>query len=108
MRLKRLEDATAPLFTMGQAAEMLGLHPSFLRRLDSFGIVSPGRSGGGQRRYSREEIETVGHAVDLMGEGLTLAGVWRVLELQAEISRLRRQIAEMSQAAQPVDRKAIA
>lgn len=90
-----LDDARAPLFTVGQVSEMLGLHQSFLRRLDEHGLVTPARSGGRQRRYSRQEVETIGQVVDLMGEGLTLNGVRRVMELQAEVERLRGQLAKV-------------
>lgn len=92
--LAALDDVAAPLFTVGQVADMLGLHQSFLRRLDGLGVVSPARSEGRQRRYSRSEVEAIGQVVDLMGEGLTLTGVRRVLELQAEVDRLRIELAE--------------
>jgi excisionase family DNA binding protein len=88
-----IDDVRAPLFTVGQVADMLGLHQSFLRRLDDQGVVSPARSEGRQRRYSRAEVEAIGHVVDLMGEGLTLNGVRRVMELQAEVTRLRGELA---------------
>jgi MerR family transcriptional regulator/heat shock protein HspR len=86
------EDA-APLFTVSQAAEMLGVRAAFLRRLDSEGVVSPARSDGGQRRYSRSEIDHVAALVGLMDEGMTLGGAQRIIELENEVAALRRQLA---------------
>lgn len=96
MRDLPFDDATVPLYTMGQAADMLGLRPAFLRRLDEHGVVTPARSAGRQRRYSREQIETIRRVLDLMNEGLTLAGVRRVLALQHEINQLKRELADVS------------
>ena len=88
-----------PLYTVGQVALMLAVQPAFLRRLDAQEVVRPSRSDGGQRRYTRREVEHV-HAINgLMGEGLTLAGAQRILELQAEVDDLRRQIAELTDGA---------
>ena len=53
------EDEHAPLYTVGQVAEILGVQPAFLRRLDGESVVQPSRSNGGQRRYSRAEIGRV-------------------------------------------------
>jgi len=86
-------DDSAPLYTVGQVALMLDVQPAFLRRLDAHEVVRPSRSGGGQRRYSRHDIDHI-HAINgLMGEGLTLAGAQRILQLQAEVADLRREIA---------------
>jgi MerR family transcriptional regulator/heat shock protein HspR len=89
-----VDDVSAPLFTVGQVARMLDVQPAFLRRLDSFGVVSPERSDGGQRRYSREHVERVADACSLIGEGLTLAGVSRVFALQAEVAALEAELAQ--------------
>jgi DNA-binding transcriptional MerR regulator len=86
-------DDAAPLYTVSQAAALLGVRTAFLRRLDTEGIVSPDRSPGGQRRYSRTEIDHVAAVVGLMGEGMTLAGAQRIIELENEVARLRRQLA---------------
>jgi MerR family transcriptional regulator, heat shock protein HspR len=53
------DDENAPLFTVGQVAEMLSLKQAFLRRIDELRVVSPQRSAGGQRRYTRVEIRIV-------------------------------------------------
>lgn len=86
------DDASAPIFTVGQVADMLGVQQAFLRRLDQHELVSPARSQGRQRRYSRDDLDRVGQVVTLVGEGLTLGGVRRVLALQAEVAALRAEL----------------
>jgi len=94
-RVTPVVDATAPLYTVSQAASMLGVQAAFLRRLDSEGIVIPARSSGGQRRYSITEINHVAAVAALMGEGMTLAGAQRIIELENEIAGLRNQLTEL-------------
>jgi DNA-binding transcriptional MerR regulator len=88
-------DHTLPFFTVGQVAEMLDVQQAFLRRLESHELVTPGRTDGNQRRYSHDDVDRVSGIVDLVDEGLTLAGVRRVLELQAEVDALRAEIATL-------------
>jgi MerR family transcriptional regulator/heat shock protein HspR len=94
MRASRLDDETFPMFSVGQVADMLDVQQAFLRRLDQHDLVSPARSEGFQRRYSRQDIDRVERIVGLVDEGLTLAGVQKVLALQAEVARLRTELAE--------------
>ena len=89
------EDEDLPLFTVGQVSGMLEVQQAFLRRLDEFGVVRPSRSDGGQRRYSRREIVTVQYVVTLTNEGMTLAAVRRILELEAQVRGLELQVAEL-------------
>ena len=91
------DEPARPIFTVGQVAEMLDVQQAFLRRLDTQALVSPARSEGAQRRYSRDDIDRVHHICTLIDEGLTLAGVRRVLELQAEVSELKSEIALLKQ-----------
>ena len=88
-----LDDATWPVYTVGQVAQLLGVQPAFLRRLDTQEVVQPARSQGGQRRYSRTEIDRIQQVTSLVGEGFTLPAIRRVLELQSEVTELRRQLA---------------
>ena len=88
-------DDTAPLYTVGQVSEILGVQPAFLRRLDTLDVVSPSRSDGGQRRYSRAEINAIAALNALIGEGMTVAGAQRIIELQAEVADLRRRLDEL-------------
>lgn len=83
-----LDDEDRPLFTVGQVSEMLEVQQAFLRRLDEFRVVSPSRSAGGQRRYTRNEIFVVRYVVDLIDDGLTLPAVRRVLQLEARVREL--------------------
>jgi MerR family transcriptional regulator/heat shock protein HspR len=89
------DDDLAPLYSVGQVAGMLGVQQAFLRRLDREQVVTPGRSEGQQRRYSRMDIGRVQDAVGLIDEGLTLEGVKRVLALQAEVALLKAEIARL-------------
>jgi MerR family transcriptional regulator/heat shock protein HspR len=82
----------AALYTVGQVSHMLGVQPAFLRRLDAEEVVQPARSDGGQRRYSAVEILRVEKVVTLTGEGLTLAGVRRLLLLEAQVRELQLQL----------------
>jgi MerR family transcriptional regulator, heat shock protein HspR len=88
-----IDDDHAPLYSVGQVAGMLDVQQAFLRRLDEYGVVRPRRSAGGQRRYSRREIDRVQDVVRLTDEGMTLAGIRRILELEQEVRRLRAQVA---------------
>lgn len=90
-----LDDPGAAIFTVGQVADLLGVQQAFLRRLDDQQVVRPARSDGRQRRYSRADIERVEQVVALVDEGLTLAGVRRVLELRAEVAALSGELARL-------------
>jgi MerR family transcriptional regulator/heat shock protein HspR len=89
-----IDDHDAAMYTVGQVADMLGVQPAFLRRLDTEEVVQPARSAGGQRRYSRVDIGQVERVTELTSEGLTLAGIRRLLVLEAEVAMLRRQLSE--------------
>jgi MerR family transcriptional regulator/heat shock protein HspR len=86
-----LDDENRPLFTVGQVSEMLEIQQAFLRRLDEFRVVRPSRSPGGQRRYTRREITVVQYVVNLIDEGMTLAAIRRVLELEQRVKELEAQ-----------------
>jgi MerR family transcriptional regulator/heat shock protein HspR len=83
----------APFYTIGQVATLLGVAPAALRRLDDQDIVSPERSEGGQRRYSRLEVERLREVLDLTDEGLTLPGVRKVLALRRRVESLEDELA---------------
>ena len=88
-----IDDPTAALYSVGQVAGMLDVQAAFLRRLDTEELVQPARSEGGQRRYSRDEIARIERVVALAGEGMTLAGIKRLMVLEAEVKELQRQLA---------------
>lgn len=90
-----LDDEDRPLFTVGQVSQMLELQQAFLRRLDEFGVVSPSRSAGRQRRYTRREITVVQYVANLADEGMTLAAIRRVLELEQRTTELEHKVREL-------------
>jgi MerR family transcriptional regulator, heat shock protein HspR len=90
-----LDDENLPLFTVGQVSVMLEVQQAFLRRLDEFGVVTPSRSDGGQRRYTRREITVVQYVVQLAGDGVSLAGIRRILELEARVRELEQERAAL-------------
>ncbi len=99
------ERRTRAVYVISVAAELAGVHPQTLRIYERKGLVEPGRTQGGSRRYSEADIAQLQRIQDLTNEGLNLAGVKRVLELEAELERLRRETAELrSQAVEDVDR----
>jgi DNA-binding transcriptional MerR regulator len=81
-----LEDEHAPLFTVGQVAEMLAVKQAFLRRVDDLQVVSPQRSAGGQRRYTRYEIRVIQQVVSMADEGITLQAIRRIIELEQQLA----------------------
>ena len=89
------DDDRAPFFTVGQVASILDVQPAYLRRLDVEEVVQPARSDGGQRRYSREEIDLVRHVTSMADAGMTLSSIRRILVLEAEVAQLRGQIAQL-------------
>jgi len=82
------------VYVISVASELSGLHPQTLRQYERLGLVSPDRTGGRNRRYSMRDIVRLREVQDLASEGLNLAGIQRVLELQAEVYRLRARLAQ--------------
>jgi MerR family transcriptional regulator/heat shock protein HspR len=83
----------AKVYVISVAAELAGMHPQTLRQYDRLGLVSPGRTSGRGRRYSLRDIATLREVQRLsQDEGVNLAGIKRILELEAEVEGLRRQV----------------
>jgi len=91
---RSLNDKT-PVYVISVAAELTGLHAQTLRQYDRLGLVSPGRTPGGGRRYSGRDIEMLREIQRLSGLGLGLEGVRRVLELENEVAALRQRVSEL-------------
>jgi MerR family transcriptional regulator, heat shock protein HspR len=87
------------LFSISVAAELTGLHPQTLRIYEREGLLDPARSAGGTRRYSTEDIDRLQQIMALTADGLNLAGVRRVLELQEETRQLQAEIDRLKAAA---------
>jgi MerR family transcriptional regulator/heat shock protein HspR len=82
----------APMYLISVVAELTGLHPQTLRQYDRVGLVSPGRATGRGRRYSALDLARLRRVVELTSEGVNLAGVRRILSLEAELATLRGQL----------------
>jgi len=90
-------DETAPVFVISVAAELAGMHPQTLRQYDRLGLVSPGRAAGRGRRYSARDIVMLREVQRLsQQDGVNLAGVKRILELELEVDSLRRNVSELA------------
>ena len=96
MRLPMLDDEHTPFYTVGQVASMLAVQQAMLRRIDDQQVVSPERSAGGQRRYSRRDIVLVQQVVVMMGEGMTLPAIRRIIELEQQLARVTRERDELA------------
>ena len=81
------------VYVISVAAELAGVHPQTLRIYERKGLVDPARTTGGSRRYSDDDISLLLRIQELTNEGLNLAGVQRVLELEAENQRLADELA---------------
>ncbi len=88
-------DDTTPVFVISVAAALSGLHAQTLRQYDRLGLVSPGRTPGGGRRYSRRDIAALHEVVRLSGLGLGLEGVRLVLALQNHVAALSARLREL-------------
>jgi MerR family transcriptional regulator, heat shock protein HspR len=86
-----------PVYVISVAAELTGLHPQTLRSYDRMGLVSPGRTGGGGRRYSWRDIELLREVAELTSTGIGLEGVRRILQLEHQVDALQRRVAELEQ-----------
>ena len=85
-------DASTPVYAISVAAQIAGLHPQTLRQYDRLGLVSPDRTGGRNRLYSLRAIEGLREVSPLSSDGVNLAGMQRILELQTEVEMLRAQV----------------
>jgi len=91
----RVPGPTVPVYVISVAAELTGLHPQTLRQYDRVGLVSPGRTGGGGRRYSLRDIELLREIAELTSSGIGLEGVRRILELENQVAALRSRNREL-------------
>ena len=97
MGVDRLDDEDYPALTMGQAAELLGVQPAFLRSLDAAEVLRPDRSSGGHRRYSRRELMLAARLRTLFDEGLSLDAASRIIVLEDQLEGARQRITELEQ-----------
>src|SRR5918911_3378135 len=85
-----------PVYVISVAAQLSGLHPQTLRQYDRLGLVSPGRAAGRGRRYSLRDIEMLRTVQRLsQDEGVNLAGIKRILDMQEKLAAMERHIAQL-------------
>ena len=100
-----MDRQTRAVYVISVAAELAGVHPQTLRIYERKGLLDPARTVGGSRRYSEHDIAQLQRIQDLTTAGLNLEGVRRVLELEAEVERLRAELEDVRrQAAEDVER----
>jgi MerR family transcriptional regulator, heat shock protein HspR len=86
----------APVFVISVAAQLAGMHAQRLRQYDRLGLVTPGRTGGGGRRYSARDVALLREVQRLsQDEGVNLAGIKRIIELEAHVDALRARVLEL-------------
>lgn len=109
-------DRNRPLYMISVAAELAGVHPQTLRAYEQKGLVTPQRTSGNTRMYSQADIDRLELINELTAEGINLAGVTRILDLQTQLEdandslenlrkryhRLARRVSELDGASQPV------
>jgi MerR family transcriptional regulator/heat shock protein HspR len=88
-----------PVFVISVAAQLAGMHAQTLRQYDRLGLVSPSRTRGGGRRYSGRDVALLREVQRLsQDEGVSLAGIQRILELENQVAALRSRVAELAEA----------
>ena len=88
-------DEELALYVISVAAQLSGLHPQTLRQYDRMGIVSPSRAQGRGRRYSLRDIALLRNVSRMVGEGINLAGIKRIIELESAMSNMAIEVAKL-------------
>ncbi|MFJ5936591.1 MerR family transcriptional regulator [Streptomyces sp. NPDC093071] len=86
----KFDDEDYPAYTMGRAAEMLGTTPAFLRALGEHRLITPLRSGGGHRRYSRYQLRIAARARELVDQGTPVEAACRIVVLEDQLEEAQR------------------
>ena len=85
----------AAVFVISVAAELTGLHPQTLRTDERMGLITPGRTGGGGRRYSARDIDLLREISELTSSGIGIEGVRRILDLENRVAALAQRNDEL-------------
>jgi DNA-binding transcriptional MerR regulator len=93
----KFDDDDYPAYTMGRAAEMLGTTPGFLRSLDEAKLITPQRSPGGHRRYSRYQLRLATRARELLDQGTPLDAACRIIILEDQLAEAQQHNTEIHQ-----------
>ncbi|CAM3770024.1 MerR family transcriptional regulator [Mycolicibacterium frederiksbergense] len=91
----RFDDEDYPAYSMGSAAQMLGTTPGFLRSLDEAKLLTPQRSEGGHRRYSRYQLRIAARARELVDQGTALEAACRIIILEDQLAEAQAINAEL-------------
>ncbi|MBL3664941.1 MerR family transcriptional regulator [Streptomyces sp. M2CJ-2] len=86
----RLDDDHFPAYTMGRAAELVGATPAFLRALGEAELITPTRSEGGHRRYSRHQLKLAARARELVDQGTPVDAACRIIDLEERLEQVER------------------
>ncbi|HEY1739283.1 MAG TPA: MerR family transcriptional regulator [Acidimicrobiia bacterium] len=100
-------DSDKALFVISVAAELAGVHPQTLRIYERKGLISPARTSGRSRRYSERDIVLLRRIQELTNEGVGLAGVERILELEAQLHEANHTIAALEHELASARRRAV-
>ncbi|MDN0198326.1 MerR family transcriptional regulator [Streptomyces sp. S.PNR 29] len=90
-----LDDDDYPAYTMGRAADVLGTTPAFLRAIGEAGVITPLRSEGGHRRYSRRQLRIAARARELVDQGTPIEAACRIISLEDQLDDTLRLNREM-------------
>jgi MerR family transcriptional regulator/heat shock protein HspR len=83
------------VYVISIASQLSGMHPQTLRQYDRMGLVSPGRASGRGRRYSLLDIASLRNIQRLVGEGINLAGIKKIMELESAIASMAVEVAKL-------------
>ncbi|MEV1026790.1 MerR family transcriptional regulator [Streptomyces sp. NPDC050264] len=98
----RLDDDDYPAYTMGRAADMLGVTQGFLRAIGETRLITPLRSEGGHRRYSRYQLRIAARARELVDQGTPIEAACRIIILEDQLEEAQRINAEHRRAVDPL------
>ncbi|GAA2349375.1 MerR family transcriptional regulator [Saccharopolyspora halophila] len=85
---EKFDDTDFPAYTMGRATELVGATQPFLRSLEDAGLITPTRSAGGHRRYSRRQLRQAARARELVDQGMPVWGACRIIDLEDQLAEL--------------------
>ena len=88
-------DYDEAVYVISVASQLSGMHPQTLRQYDKLGLVSPGRASGRGRRYSLRDIASLRNIQRLVGEGINLAGIARIIELESAMANMALEVAKL-------------
>jgi MerR family transcriptional regulator/heat shock protein HspR len=95
MTLNDQPEEEQAVYVISVAAELSGMHPQTLRQYDRMGLVSPDRASGRGRRYSLRDIASLRNIQRLVGDGINLAGIKRIMELESAVSNMALEMAKL-------------